>query len=239
MKLRTFGIIVFFGVIIRAGGLYPADEFTTIKQPNKEQLEQIKFLEERIAETVKSIEKYHTDMKETNRIYKDSSKVPITSEIQTYYGQRDRYKLDEAATIAWTGDKISVLAFEQRRGMLGRGYVVRKRFKVTGFTVGDEKGKGGTVVDLLVEELLESGRGLYVNFRFAGDQPVRDHEEEIEVDGKKRTYNVVYVRETEQKINILREYLRMVELTWRRVDWVVRVENSRKAAEIARILRTE
>lgn len=238
MKRRTLGILVFFGVIIRAGGLFPADEFTIIKKANPEQLEQIKFLETRIAETVKDIEKYHTDMKESGRIYKDSSKLPVTSEIQTYYGQRDRYKLDEEATISWTGDKISAITFQQRRGMLGRGYVVQKRFKVTSFAVGDGT-KGGTVVDLVVDELLESGRGLYVNFRFPGDQPVRDHEEEIEINGKKRTYNVVYVRDVDQKINLLREYLRMVQLTWRRIDWVVRAENARKSAEITRILRTE
>ncbi len=238
MKLRTLGILIFFGVIIRTGGLYPADEFTTVKKANPEQLEQIKFLETRIVETVKDIEKYHTDMKESGRIFKDFSRLPVTSEIQTYYGQRDRYKLDEEALITWAGDKISAITFQQRRGMLGRGYVVQKRFKVTAFTVGDGT-KGGTVVDLIVEELLESGRGLYVNFRFPGDQASRDHEEEIEIEGKKRTYNVVYVRETDQKINLLREYLRMVHLTWRRVDWVVRAENARKSAEITRILRTE
>ena len=48
---------------------------------------------------------------------------------------------------------------------------------------------------------------------------------------------VVYVRDPAQKIQIMKEYLRLLRLLERRLDWNVRASQRRRAAEIERMLR--
>jgi len=178
--------------------------------------------------------------------------IPLEAAVETYYGQRQRYVYNEMARIQWTPDgKVEQFLFEQRRGWVGQGHVLLK--KLSGTSIADAD-FGTRPVDtelpenpeplqtdplnLVVNELLSSGKGMFINFRFAQEQErVRDHYEDIEYHGRTVNIQVIYVRTPEQKINLLREYLRLLRLLERRIDWNVRSEQQRRQNEIERVLR--
>src|SRR6185295_1318303 len=98
-------------------------------------------------------------------------------------------------------------------------------------------------INLVVNELLDSGKGAFVNFRLPETADVRDkkeaNQETIEIDGIKRKTDVIYVRAHAEKMRLLREYVNMLKLTWRRIDWEVRSENARNEMEMQRVLRRQ
>ena len=53
----------------------------------------------------------------------------------------------------------------------------------------------------------------------------------------KQEIDVVFVRDPNQQIRIMREYLAKLKLLNRRLDWMARSKEARKAAEIERLLR--
>ncbi len=112
-------------------------------------------------------------------------------------------------------------------------------------------------LDLIVREVFSSGRGGTYTFRFPTKQNmeirkesrliegkraevdiayVRDTQEKMEIDGATELVNVIYVREFGQRIEIAREYLRLLKLMLRRVDWNTRAANARRVAEIQRVM---
>ena len=112
-------------------------------------------------------------------------------------------------------------------------------------------------LDLIVKEIFSSGRGGTFTFRFPTKQNmeirkesrliegkrvtvdiayVRDTQEKMVVDGAEELVNVIYVREFGQRIEIAREYLRLLKLMLRRVDWNTRAGNFRRIAEIQRVM---
>lgn len=182
--------------------------------------------------------------------------IPMEATVETYYGQRQRYVYNELARIQWTDDgKIDQFLFEQRRGWVGQGHVLLKKLSGTSIADADfgprpletDVPQQGMVaplesdpLNLVVNELLSSGKGMFINFRFAGEnKKVRDHYEDIEYQGRIVNIQVIYVRTPEQKINILREYLRLLRLLERRIDWNVRSEQQRRQNEIERVLRRD
>ncbi len=121
----------------------------------------------------------------------------------------------------------------------------------------EDRDSGTKPLNLFVKEVLSSGQGGTFTFRFPTDKDgrvvqedkevdgklvkvpvryVRDKTEEITVDGGKKKVRIVYVRDPAQRISITREYLRLLKLTLRRIDWNARGAAQRKAREIERIL---
>lgn len=122
----------------------------------------------------------------------------------------------------------------------------------------EERGNPQMVLDLIVREIFSSGRGGTYTFRFPTKKDVqirqesrliggkrqtvdvafvRDTTEKMAIDGVQEAVNVIYVRDYNQRISIAREYLRMLKLTLRRVDWNTRAANFRRAAEIERVMK--
>ena len=121
----------------------------------------------------------------------------------------------------------------------------------------DQRKMPNIALDLIVREIFSSGRGGTYTFRFPTTQNmeirkesrlvegkrvevdvayVRDTQEKMLVDGAPEIVNVIYVREFGQRIEIAREYLRLLKLMWRRVDWNTRAGNFRRIAEIERVM---
>ena len=59
------------------------------------------------------------------------------------------------------------------------------------------------------------------------------------MDGQKKEISVIYMRSHAEKMRVLREYRNVLKLTWRRIDWEVRSQKARNAAELDRILRPQ
>lgn len=215
------------------------DEFTSVRLPDDCQKLVIKDLHHQIAQVQEDIAKYYREMKDRNLINPDTqtSFIPLTSEEQTEWGVRGRFIHTESGIINWNGDKIVSFKFDQRSGKIGQGYVAKKSLSGSTITSPDTIDVNEAPMNLFVNELLDSGRGLFVNFRFPDSIAVRDHEEQMNIEGITRPVQIVYVRDSDQRIEILRDYLRLLKLLERRIDWVIRSDSARKGFEIERIMR--
>ncbi len=215
------------------------NEFNAVEMPDEVETRVIKDLQRQIARVQADISRYHKEMKDHNLIdpVKQISRIPMLAEVQTEYGVRGRNVFNEQGLIEWNQDKIVSFTFEQRSGKVNQGYVARKQLKGQTITDPEKMGVNESPLNLVVVELLDSGRGQSVNFRFPTSAEAVDVKEEIEFDGVKREMMVVFVRNVDQRIAILREYLSLLRLLERRIDWVIRAEEQRKALEIERILR--
>ena len=215
------------------------EEFTRVKQPTDEQKFTIKRLYGDIAEVQTDIDLYFKDLQERGKTANDTTIIPLTSVVQVKYGVRSRNVFNEHVTIKWEGDKAVSYIFSQRQARIGEGQVIKKRLSassIAGQVIEDDKTLGNKAMNLYVNEILTSGKGLTMNFRFPTEEDLRDRKEIIDIDGRKVEVLVVFVRQPNEKIRILREFHRLLKLTLRRVDWMVRVEEERKAAEIQRLL---
>lgn len=237
----TFSILICVMLVLVAP-LVAVEEFTKVKQPTAEQKFTIKRLYGEIAEVQTDIDIYYKDLEERGKTEGNETIMPLTSIVQVKYGERGKKLLNEYVRIKWEGSKAVSYVFNQRQALLGSGQVIKKRLSassIAGQVIEDDKTLGNKAMNLYVNEILTSGKGLTMNFRFPTDDDIRDREEVIDVDGQKVKVLVVFVREPNEKIRILREFHRLLKLTLRRIDWMVRVEEERKQAEIQRLMRLE
>lgn len=235
------------------------NEFTVTPKPSKEEEAAYNDLVRQIAVIQKDIEAYFIDLTERQRVVQDKdangkpvgpsySEFEITSEVQTYYGQRDRYVYTERVRLEWdikpgaqagsASATIKGFNVSQRRGRVGQSYVLKRRITADVLPP-TANGKDPLPLNLIVNELLDSGKGLFLNFRFPDAEVVRDKDEEIVIDGQKKQIHVIYVRSHSEKMRLLREYRDVLKLTWRRVDWEIRSARARNEMEMQRILRKQ
>jgi hypothetical protein len=250
----TLALAALLLVLSRQGQAAP--EFHQVKTATPEQEATIDLLNRQIFEAQTDLANYYEDLRDHScedgaggqkifcQYYKIQengvSLVPLTATVETFYGQRQRYMLNEEASIQWDQERPVSIRFDSRRGELGKGAVLIKRLSgkaAPAPAASADDGVATAPLNLVVNEMLSSGRGQFVNFRFATEAEVRDRREEIEIDGRKLEIDVVFVRDPNQKIGIMREYLRMLKLLNRRLDWMVRAANARRTAEIERMLR--
>lgn len=233
-SISTTAVMIF----LLTAPLLALSEFTSIQQPDEIQKRVIAGLMQEISSEQRDIQKYYIDLKEKSRIRgNNETEVPLLSETRSDYGTRDRYLYSEEGHIFWKGEQIGSILFLQRRGLIGTGNILTKRISYD-VSQGDEAISGD--INYIVTEELTSGRGLNVNFRFPAEKEtdIRDREENMEVDGIRRMMKIVYVRNVETRISILRENLKMLKLMHRRVDWLIRSENRRNEREIQHLLDT-
>lgn len=241
MRVFSITFLVLISVML-AVPLVAVEEFTKVKSPTAEQKFTIKRLYGDIAEVQTDINIYYKDLEERGKARNNVTIMPLTSVVQVKYGERNRNVLNEHVTIKWEGEKAVSYVFSQRQAQIGTGQVIKKRLSassIAGEVIEDDKTLGARAMNLYVNEILTSGKGLTINFRFPTEEDVRDREEIIDVDGRKVKVLVVFVRQPNEKIAILREFYRLLKLTLRRVDWMVRVEEERKQAEIQRLMGIE
>lgn len=234
LSISSTAVLIF----ILTAPLFALSEFTRVQQPNEMQKRIIADLMQEISSEQKDIQKYYTDLKEKNRIQGNNETiVPLMAETRSDFGSKQRFFYSEEIRITWKGEQIGSLLFLQRRALIGTGNVLVKRISYD-VSQGDDGIQGD--INYTITEELESGRGMNVNFRFPSEkeEDIRDREESMEVDGIKRMMKIVYVRNVETRISILREDLRMLKLAHRRIDWVIRSENIRHEREIQHLLDT-
>lgn len=114
-------------------------------------------------------------------------------------------------------------------------------------------------LNFFVKEIFPSGRGSIYTFRIPENKDmevqtvsmlvegkrrdvqvsyIRDKSETIEVEGKAEKVRVAYVRDFRTHIDMTREFLRMLKLMYRRIDWNSRGAHLRQIEEIQRILKS-
>lgn len=257
MNSRRIALILIALLLSGLYGVAATPEFSGVKKPDPDQLRVMKTLNHQIAIVQKEIAAYHEDLQEREctashggeQIFcayyqideNGESLIPLDAVIETFYGQRQRFVRNELAKVRWEDKKPVFFQFETRRGAIGKGAVLIKR--IWGNTIAgqaetpEEDVTTEAPLDLVVNELLSSGKGDFVNFRFPTEDVVRDSMQTVNIDGRQTEIQVIYVRDPAQKINIMKEYLRMLRLLNRRLDWTVRAKNARQAADIERLLR--
>ena len=277
----------------------PIDESTVVPKPTSEQTCVLLGLEREISVVQRNIKRYFEDLKDDNcrktssgrdvsslegldprvqdcRLYRTDlttgwAVIPLTSELESEYGRREKFFLSEIGYIKWKMDankkptnEITGFVFQQKRTRVGAGYSVIKTMSADSAEIPLNEGEPGDLdldecmslmkekeekksdppqlksvekpLNMFVKEILNSGRGALYTFRFPKAEKIRDFTEELQIEGKKEKVQVIYVRNANQKINISREYLRLLKLMLRRIDWNTRAQNFRKQAEIQRIL---
>lgn len=250
--------------LIPAAVTQAAPEFNKVRQPTREQIQTMLLLNRQIAEVQRDIGRFFEDLRDHSceddaggekifcEYYKIDengvSLVPLTATKETFYGVRQRYILNESAAIYWKSEKPDFFRFDTRRGSIGKGAVLIKRLSGNsiGLPAAGDEGQpaaeapadaAAAPLNLVVNELLSSGKGQFVNFRFPDGEEARDFVEKTDVDGTTKEINVVFVRDPNQQIRIMRDYFKKLKLLDHRLDWMARAKDARKAAEIERLLR--
>ncbi|MCR9142674.1 MAG: hypothetical protein NXI24_10520 [bacterium] len=254
MKLTKYiSCTLVAGSLLAISASEAAPEFNKVKEPTREQIATMELLNTQIATVQTDLGRFFEDLRDHSceddaggekifcEFYKIQdngvSLIPLTATVETFYGQRQRYILNEAATVSWQEGKPVSFRFDIRRGAIGKGAVLMKRLSgntIAGTATADS---AKAPLNLVVNELLSSGKGQFVNFRFPTEEAERDRKEEIDIDGRKKEIDVVFVRDPNQKIRIMRTYLKKLKLLEHRLDWMARAKDARKAADIERLLR--
>ena len=188
-------------------------------------------------------EYYHLNT-ETRRTY-----IPLVETREVNYGQRERHFLSEIGFIEWENEQPKSFVFVQRRALLGTSEILNKIVSGNMIAGHDqaEVGTNGNVVNLQVNELLAQGQGALVEFRLppgnlspdaSGNRHVRDESEERLIGGVPRSVEIVYLRDPNRRIEIMREYVRLLILMERRLSWHITIRELRKTRDIERVLNS-
>ncbi len=233
--MKYFSVTIFIALCaLITSPLLSVSEFSRTVKPSEEERAIIESIKKEIYEEKMIIQKYYIDLKEKNRIEENQeSQVPMKAEKHIFYGEKKRYLYNELGVIRWNGDQIASVRFQQRRGEMRSGNILKKYISF------DFPASPSSMnINLIVVEHLTSGQGDRINFRFPpeGAEDIRDRMEEVTVNGISMPMMVVYIRNVKTRIDMLRESLDLMKLMRRRVDWMVRSDATRKSNRVQQLL---
>lgn len=167
--------------------------------------------------------------------------VPLFASQETVYGRRQRYMYNELAYFKWGADKkIEAFYFETRRGYLGTTRSMSRL--IYGNSISDFNGAAvdekRPPMNLVVNEVLPTGKGRFARYSFPTEAKVFDKPaEEMDIAGRKMNLKTIYLREPEDRLRVVRKYVKLLKRVEMRLQWNVHSGNVRRSAEVERILR--
>lgn len=182
------------------------------------------------------IEEHFSDLITMAMIREDgTTEIPFAPFIRDEVGRRERHLINESAMIKWKDQSIEEVTFQQRKGLIGSGQIVKREIKYR--VTASQTEATDVSLDFVVSELADGSRWERVNFRLpttsAGE---RDHKETVEVRGMRQEMDVIYIRNIEVRIEILRENVRLTKDLRRRIEWLVSHEAQNRRSSIGKYL---
>ena len=202
-----------------------APSLTELEVPNKAQTKQIRDLIQQIAEVESSIAAMKNDLDVLGKVNDGQTRINVAA---TYMGNpgniEHRFFINEIATIHWNGNQIGKFEFFRRQARVRGIYIIKKTMTADSMAQAAESGTLQVPIAILVQETLDSGRGIVTQFKLPGpDQDsIKDHNELVESGKGKMEVSTVYLRQVEDRLDILRKYLQAMRDTERIIRYLIR-----------------
>ena len=202
-----------------------APSLTELEVPNKAQKKQIQDLIQQIAEVETSIAAMKNDLDVLGKVQDGKTVINVTA---TYMGNpgniENRFFINEIATIHWDGERIGKFEFFRRQARVRGIYIIRKTMTADSMAQAAKSGALEVPIAILVEETLDSGRGIVTQFKLPGpgQDSIKDYKELVESGQGKKEVATVYLRQVQDRLDILRRYLQSMRDTERIIRYLIR-----------------
>ncbi len=202
-----------------------APSLTELEVPNEAQKKQIKDLIRQIAEVEVSIAAMKNDLEVLGKVQDGKSVINVAA---TYMGTagniENRYFINETATIFWDGDRLGKFQFFRRQAKVRGIYIIRKTVTADSMAQAAESGALDVPISILVQETLESGRGIVTQFKLPGpgQDSIKDHNELVESGQGKQEVATIYLRKVNDRLEVLRNHLQFLRDTERIIRYLIR-----------------
>lgn len=212
------------------------ESINKVEDPTEIQQKVIDSIFRDISEEQQFIQRHFKDLQDLQMIDEQGQTVILLStKIRNEVGTRERHLINERAVIQWKNENIQEITFHQRKGLIGGGNVLKRELKY--HVMPREADTAMTPIDFVVSEFINTTNGDSVNFRYpSGSGEVRDHKEVIQVRGVKKEMMVIYIRDVQSRIEILRENVRMLKHLRRRIEWLIAYEAKNRKNNIRKYL---
>ncbi|MCR9142832.1 MAG: hypothetical protein NXI24_11315 [bacterium] len=195
---------------------------------------QIEYAERNIYEVSRKIERYYSFLQRMG-LARDGelSRIPLQATMRTEWGKRERKIYNGTMQIEWNGGRIASIMFEERKGVAGSGHLLRKTWYIREIgkkeartnAAGQNEDKivfDGISMNIVIGEKADSLYTRYYNYRFFTGRDLRDNDRDIGLPeyAALKDSPVIPVREPNQRIKLLREYLDALRLLERRINYL-------------------
>lgn len=215
----------------------PVTDNTAIEKPTVDQQHQIDTLFSQIQEVEQSITSFYPDLKELNMIDEhDYTVLDLKNIVKPTYGTTERNLYTEYAIIKWQGKEISKIIFKQRKSLLGSDKTIRRIITYNVMPEGTDTLQ--SPINVIAQEFISDLLGGYTNYRYPSTTGrVRDHRDEMVIEGQKREVPVVYIRDVDSRVSILREHLRLLRVMELRIRYYVYRMTRQKRERMQRFIQ--
>lgn len=229
------GALVFFPApsVVAQDGADPLDALA-YELPDALQKEQIEYAEREIFAVSRKIESYYKFMQRVGLAREgERSRIPLEATMVTEWGRRERNVYNGTMEIEWNAGRIASIMFQERKGVSNSGYLLRKIWyvRMIGRTEARPNATGqsentvvfdGVSVNIVIGEKADSLYTRYYNYRFFTGRDVRDRDQDVGLPeyAANQDAPVLPVREPNQRIKLLREYLAALRLLERRINYL-------------------
>lgn len=230
-------VLALLGALVFLQPVY-SQEYNRVEEPNMSQQQVIDSIFTEMAKATKEIESIHESLAEQKLIDSESKTVvPYQSMVLENQGGMDRQLLTESAVIQWNGAQIQNVTFHQRKSTLGTGNMLKRQLTYNAQPPEDQTDSAVSPLDIVISEFVSTTEGDHMNFRYpATTGEVKDHYEKIDVRGIEKKVMIVYVRDVQSRVDILRENLRLMKTLSRRLKWMLRYEAEKRKDKVRRFI---
>lgn len=233
LRVLMAGCALFFAVYPPLSAQNAPGE-TEYKEANALQKEQIKYAEKNIYAVSRKVESYYKFLNRVGLAQDGKlSRIPLEATMQTEWGRRERKIYNGTMQIQWNAGRIVSVMFQERKGISGSGYLLRKTWYIQ--EIGKKEPRqnaagqneevvvfDGISMNIVIGEKADSLYTRYYNYRFFTGKDLRDNDRDIALPeyAALKDSPVIPVREPKQRIKILREYLDALRLLERRINYL-------------------
>ena len=195
---------------------------------------QIEYAEKNIYAVSRKIETYYKFLNRMGLAADGKlSRIPLEATMQTEWGRRERKIYNGTMQIEWNAGRIVSVMFQERKGISGSGYLLRKTWYIREVGKREQRPNAGgqnedvvvfdgISMNIVIGEKADSLYTRYYNYRFFTGRDLRDNDRDVGLPeyATLKDSPVLPVRDPNQRIKILREYLDALRLLERRINYL-------------------
>ncbi len=240
MKMIGYKFSLMGGLLLLVSALAPPMaaqvNINKIDEPSEVQQEIIDSIFSDLSYEQNIIQSYFQDLEDLDMVDQNQkTRLSLATTIKSEPVRREHYLINEEAFIQWKGKNIVDITFYLRKGLIGTGVIIKRH--LTYHVIPTTTDTTAPPIDFVVSEYINTNMGENVNFRYpAGTGSVRDHKEKVNIGGVEKEIMVIYIRDVNSRIKILRENNRLLNRLRRRIEWLIDKRMNMRKNKVKRYL---
>jgi len=236
--VKYFYFLAVFVLVPTPGFSQGSDQDARDARQKAEKIRLIQDLSAQAFGIIDTISKNYVALGNLNRINaQGQTHIDLTAEIQSEPPSRVQYIYTEKAFIQWQGEKIQNILFDTRKGRSSGSYILKRSLGMAESGQHKSDGMPGSQLNLVynIRESFETGKKEYSEYRFSDkyELPVN---ERLSSDGIMTDFTIYKVADEDRKIDIIREFIRMLRVLELRVARTVSTENDKRRTKMETLI---